>query len=149
MPDYYKLCCYCYLIAVNYNVYQMRVWCILPRYKYCLFFLSFCTPIKTTYIGRNVCINICTEIRSDYHPLLCSAETTVVLTKQVRLCWTPSNLTLYMINLHMKFLVIYWPLATCLCDLNGLEKFFTNFSISIPAWCPKRYPYMYCLVWRK
>jgi len=44
------------------------------------------------HIGRNVCIKICTEIRSDYHPLLHSAETTVVLTKQVRHCWTPSTL---------------------------------------------------------
>ena len=43
---------------------------------------------KCDYI---VYIKICTEIRSDCHPLLRSAETTVVLTKQVRR-WTPSTL---------------------------------------------------------
>ena len=45
MPDYCKLYCFCCFIAVNYIVYQMRVRCILPRYKYCHLF---CTPMKTT-----------------------------------------------------------------------------------------------------
>jgi len=55
-------------------VYQMRVQCILPRYKYCLFFSIFLYTDED-HIGRNICIKICTEIRSDYHPLLCFTAT--------------------------------------------------------------------------
>ena len=40
-------------------------------------------------IGRNICIKNHTKIRLDYHPLLCSAETTVVLTSKLDIVGLP------------------------------------------------------------